>query len=150
MGDIAAAAPIQPLAQGIVTFPGGPPNIAFEGHGIVQQGGAAPVYVGMGHYVLFLDPGLPGLAGAIEPLPVFPLVLPIDPNVRTNIMPLGSGVPPLSGIYGIGFAWVASAVAGVGSIAIAIVLTNEALAMEDPDVGFQITIWKGLGGGPVL
>jgi hypothetical protein len=147
MGEIAASAPIQPLVQGLVTFPGGVPNIAFQGHGIIEVGGLAPVYIGPGHYLLSFDPGLIGLAGAVEPLPIPPQVLPIDPNVRTNIMPLGVGVPPISGIFGIGFAYVATA---AGAIAIDIVLTNPGLVPADPFNGFEIVIWKGLGGGPVL
>lgn len=150
MGEIAAAAPLQPLVQGFVSIiPGVPPTLEFDGHGIVEEGPLAPIYVGMGHYILFFDPGLPGLAGAVEPLPAFPQLLPIDPNVRTNIMPLGVGVPPVSGVSAIGFAYVASAIAGVGAIAIDIVLTNAAFIPLDPQRGFEIVIWKGLGGGPV-
>lgn len=145
MAEIASAAPIQPLVQGLVTIvPGAPPTLVFEGHGILQA-----VYVGAGHYVLFFDPGLPGLAGAVEPLPIFPLTLPTDPNVRTNIMPLGVGNPPVSGIFGIGFTYIASAIAGVGAIGISIVLTTAAFIPFDPQNGFEINIWKGLGGGPV-
>jgi len=139
-----AASPIQPIVEGLVTFPGGPPNIEFDGKGI-----SSILYIGMGHYILFFDEGLPGNSGAVPALPEFPLVLPIDPDVRTNIMPLGVGVPPVSGIQAIGIAYIASLVQGVGATAIDIVLTNAAFVGQDPQNGFEIIVWRGLGGGPV-
>jgi hypothetical protein len=146
MGEIAAAAPVQPLAQALITIvPGAPPTLKIHGHGFSQAS-----YASAGHYALQFDAGLIGIAGAIEPLPIPPQVLPIDPNVRTNIMPLGLGFLPLSGIFGIAFAYVVSPVNGVGAIIIDIVLTNAAFILEDPlGLAFEIVVWKGLGGGPV-
>jgi hypothetical protein len=64
-----AAAPVQPIVQGLISFvnpdvPGD--GISFFGIGVIQTGPNGPSYVGPGHYILTLDPGLPGDV-AIDP-----------------------------------------------------------------------------------
>lgn len=147
-----AAAPVQPLVQGLVTIvPGVPPTLVFDGKGIIETGVFRPHYTSAGRYILFFDPGLPGNAGAVEAIPELPLVAPADPNVRTSIMPIGVGVPPVSGIFAIGVFYLASLAVGVGVTGINIVMTTgPVFTPVDPSGGaFEITVWKGLGGGPV-
>jgi hypothetical protein len=96
------------------------------------------------------DVGLPGTAGAVEAIPELPLLLPIDPNVRTMVTPLGVGVPPVSGVSSIGVSYIASFNPLVGAIFVEVVLTNLLFVPVDPQNGFQIIVWRGLGGGPVL
>ena len=143
-----AAAPIQPIVEGIVTFPGGVgTKPVFDGKGVLQvQRVGAP----FGEYLFFLDPGLPGNAGAVPAVPEPPLLAPPDPDVRTMITPFGVGSPPLSGISSIGVEYVASLQPGVGATSIVVRLQNIAFVPTDPVNGFQIIVWRGLGGGPVL
>jgi hypothetical protein len=148
-----AAAPIQPIVEGLVTFPGGVGTQPFfDGKGvssIVRD----PATGGQGGYILTLDVGLPGNAGAVPfaasplepPLPVFAP----DPDVRTLVIPLGVGIPPLSGIASIGVSYISSALTGVGAPQIEVVLTNAVFIPHDPKGGFQIIVWIGIGGGPV-
>jgi hypothetical protein len=146
-----AAAPIQSIVEGFVTFPGGIPF--FDGKGvsaIVRD----PVTGGQGGYILTLDVGLPGNAGAVPfaapPLePPVPPAFPPDPDVRTMITPLSFGSPPLSNIVFIGVSYIPSALTGVGAPQIEIVLANPSSVPTDPVNGFQIIVWRGIGGGPV-
>jgi hypothetical protein len=140
-----AAAPIQPIVEGFVTFPGGVGTQPFfDGKGVssIVRGTAA-----FGDYILTLDVGLPGNAGAVPFGPSPPLAP--DPDVRTLIIPLGIGVPPLSGIASIGVSYIPSALPGVGAPQIEVVLANAAFITHDPQNGFQIIVWRGIGGGPV-
>lgn len=146
-----AAAPIQPIVEGLVTFPGGAGTQPFfDGKGVSSiVRGTAP----FGDYILTLDVGLPGNAGAVPfagapPLLPFPPPAP-DPDVRTLVIPLGVGVPPLSGIASIGVSYIPSALPGVGAPQVEVVLTNAAFIPNDPQAGFQIIVWRGIGGGPV-
>ena len=140
-----AAAPIQPIVEGLVTFPGGAPAISFDGKGVsaIARIAGHP----LGAYVLTLDEGLPGNAGAVPFGPSPPLAP--DPDVRTLILPIGVGVPPVSGVHAIGVAYNPSGISGVGAFQIFIVLTNMVFALVEPVNGFQIIVWRGLGGGVV-
>ena len=145
-----AAAPIQPIVEGIVTFPNGVGPIGqpfFDGKGVLQvlRTGAP-----QGSYAFILDPGLPGNAGAVPAVPEIPLLAPPDPDVRTMITPFGSGSPPMSGIATIGVSYLLSPLPGVGAFSILVVLENLGFIPTDPINGFQIVVWRGLGGGPVL
>ena len=88
-----AAAPIQPIVEGLVTFPAGPGGaVKFDGKGvsaIIRDGATG----GQGGYILVLDQGLPGNAGAVpfgpSPFPNAP-----DPDVRSMVTPIGFGLPP--------------------------------------------------------
>src|SRR5271166_3629581 len=101
-----AAAPIQPIVEGVVTFPGGVGTAPFfDGKGvsaIVRD----PATGGQGGYILTLDVGLPGNAGAVPfagPPPLIPFPpFALDPDVRTMILPIGIGSPPATGIASIG------------------------------------------------
>jgi hypothetical protein len=141
-----AAAPIQPIVEGFVTFPAGLGTAPFfDGKGVsaIVRGPGFP----FGVYILTLDVGLPGNAGAVPFGPSPPLAP--DPDVRTLVLPLGIGVPPLSGIASIGVSYLSSAAPGVGAPQIEVVLTNAAFIPEDPQAGFEIVVWRGIGGGPV-
>jgi hypothetical protein len=145
MSDFAAA-PIQPIVEGLVTFPAGPGGVVvFDGKGVsaIARGASA-----QGSYILTLDPGLPGNAGAVPFGPAPPLSP--DPDVRTLIQPLGAGAPPVTGIFTTGVSYIPSAVTGVGAPQVEVVLTDTAFAPLDPVNGFTIVVWRGLGGGVVL
>ncbi len=149
-----AAAPIQPIVEGLVTFPGGVGTQPFfDGKGVVSIV-RDPATGGQGGYIFTLDVGLPGNAGAVPfgqsplqpPLPPFPP----DPDVRTMITPLSfGGPPPLSNIVFIGVSYIPSALTGVGAPQIEVVLENPGAIPTDPVNGFQIIVWRGIGGGPV-
>jgi hypothetical protein len=139
MPDYASAAPVQPIAQGLVTFPLGPgPGmpVQFQGRGflLVARGALAD-----GDYVLTLDPGLRGNAGAVPagPLP------PPDPDVRTVVTPVGG--PLLSATVAIGIGYQTSPLFGVGATEVHVVTTNAAFVSHDPKLGFFIVVWRGQG-----
>lgn len=143
-----AAAPVQPIVEGIVTFPGGVGTTpVFTGKGIssiIRDGSV------QGSYILFFDVGLPGNAGAVPALPELPFVAPPDPDVRTLITPFGVGAPPLSNIATIAVSYIASLIPGVGAPAVNVVLTNLAFLPRDPVNGFLIVVWRGIGGGSIV
>jgi len=134
-----AAAPIQPLVQGLVTFPGGVGTTpVFTGRG-VSAITRDPAAGGFGGYILQLDPGLPGLAGALDPgTPLLP-----EPDARTTIITRGFGSPPFTPITGIAVSYLLSPVPGVGADRVEVVLTNVANTPTDPPGGFEIIIWRG-------
>ena len=95
----------------------------------------------MGSYLLTLDEGLIGNAGAVPPGPIPPM----DPDVRTLITTIGAGVPPLSGVTRIGVAYLTSLTSGVGATVVSVVMTNVAGVAADPEGGFYIVVWRGQG-----
>jgi|SRR5271170_3580110 len=144
-----AAAPIQPIVEGLVTFLAGVPH--FDGKGVVSIARGTSL---LGDFVLTLDVGLPGNAGAVPfgPPPIEPPVppaFPPDPDVRTLVIPFGVGSPPLSGIASIGVSYNLSPLPGVGVTEIEVVTTGLAFNPIDPPGGFMIVVWRGIGGGPV-
>jgi len=144
-----AAAPIQPIVEGVVTFPGGPGTQPFfDGKG-VSAITRAPGFL-FGAYILTLDVGLPGNAGAVPFAPSGPppLFAP-DPDVRTMVTPISTGSPPASFVQSIGVSYIPSALSGVGAPQIEIAITEAVFTLFDPAGGFQIIVWRGLGGGPV-
>jgi hypothetical protein len=143
-----AAAPIQPIVEGFITFPGGSGGpIVFLGKGVSQVTRDA-LTGGVGSYVLLLDTGLPGNAGAV-PAANAPLPTP-DPDVRTLVTPLGVGAPPSSGVAFIGVSYNPAAGPGIGARSVEIVLQAPGGAFIDPVGGVYVVVWRGLGGGPVL
>ena len=146
MTDYAAAAPVQPIVQGVVTFPNGLGTnpVVFDGKGvlpIVTRGASA-----QGSFILTLDEGLPGNAGAVPAVGLTPPPLPPDPDVRTVITCLAGPVPPpLSDISAIGVTYITSPVPGVGAFQIEVVTTNIAFLPTDPAGGFMIVVWRGQG-----
>lgn len=145
-----AAAPIQPIVEGIVTLSGGVPFFDGKGVSAIVRGGAL-----FGDFILTLDVGLPGNAGAVPFAPPHfapPIPAPFapDPDVRTLVTPFGIGNPPISGVASIGVSYIPSASPGVGAPQIEIVMTSAAGNPTDPAGGFMIVVWRGIGGGPVL
>lgn len=142
---ISDSAPLQVLAEGFVTFPGGVGTAPLLiSHGIESiSRGSTP----QGSFDLVLDRGLIGNAGAVEAVPEPPLAPPpTDPNVRTVVTLLG--VIP-TGVVTIGVSYILSLVPGVGARAISIVTSNIGLAQIDPVDGFAFLVLRGYGGGPV-
>jgi len=140
-----AAAPIQPIVSGFVTFPGGVATQPFfQGKGVssIVRGPSL-----QGLYILTLDVGLPGNAGAVPFGPSPPLAP--DPDVRTMVLPLAIGEPPLSTITSIGVSYIPSALSGVGAPQIEIAMTEPVFILADPPGGFQIIVWRGFGGGVI-
>jgi hypothetical protein len=139
-----AAAPIQPIVEGFVSYPGGVGTQPFfDGKGVsaIVRDGA------FGGFILTLDVGLPGNAGAV-PFGPSPPLLP-DPDVRTLVIPFGSNGIPLTGIGSIGVSYIPSAVTGVGAPQVEIVLCGSTLVPTDPVDGFEVVVWRGLGGGVI-
>jgi hypothetical protein len=133
-----AVTPFQPIVQGVVTFPAGvgpATPVEFNGEGVsaISRFPGFP----LGAYLLTLDEGLPGNAGAVPP-GVSPLS---DPNVRTMITVRGSGVPPISNISTIAVLYELSATPGVGANQILIVMQTFPPAFADPPAGFEIIVW---------
>lgn len=138
MTDYASAAPVQPIAQGRVFFPLGPGAgnpVSFDGKGILSIARGANA---QGDFVLTLDPGLRGNAGAVPPGPPPPP----DPDVRSLVTAVGGG---LSGISAIVVAYQTSAVPGVGATEVHVVTANAGFGPIDPALGLQIVIWRGQG-----
>lgn len=131
------AAPLQCIAQAIVTFaaPGG--AISFTGRGILAII-RDPAAGGQGGYFIALDPGLIGNAGAVPPVGVATL-----DTVRTVVTARGVGVPPVSGIATIAVSYIQSPVVGVGDPVIEVTMETIALAFADPPA-FEIIVFKGV------
>jgi len=110
--------------------------VQFEGRGFLSVvRGALPD----GDFVLTLDPGLIGNAGAISAGPPPPP----DPDVRTLVLPIGG--PILSGTAAIGVGYQTSPLPGVGATEVHVVTTNNVFISHDPKQGFFIVVWRGQG-----
>jgi hypothetical protein len=128
----------QPIVQGVVTFPSGvgPGSpVEFDGEGVSNIARLAGFPNGA--YVLTLDQGLPGNAGAVQPGGGFL----IDPNVRTMISCRGAGAPPNSIIVTTAVLYLLSPVVGVGANQILVVMETFPPALADPPAGFEIITW---------
>jgi hypothetical protein len=130
--------PFQPIVQGVITFPGGaapgsPVLWTGEGISFIERTPLVPT----GSYVLTLDEGLPGNAGAVQ-LGLAPI---LNPNVFTMVTPRGSGVPPASNIGTVGVLWVASFIPGVGDPRLVISTETIPLALADSPAGLEVIIW---------
>jgi hypothetical protein len=137
-----AAAPVQPILQGLVTTTGGVTR--FFGRGVE----AISHVSGSGLYRLVLEAGLPGNAGAVEPTPEGAL-LPAAPDTRTMITRrtnpnitselvtyvqsslVADGVPPPPD----------------GSLNVVVVLFIG--PPEQADADFEIITWTGVGSSPL-
>jgi hypothetical protein len=129
---------LQPIVQGVVTFPNGTGAgslVEFDGEGVSNIARLAGFPNGA--YVLTLDQGLPGNAGAVRPgaLPI------VDPNVCTMISPRGTGAVPNSIIVTTGVLYLLSPAPGVGADQILVVMQTFPLALADPPAGFEIITW---------
>jgi hypothetical protein len=133
-----AVTPFQPIVQGVVTFPNGVgPSTPVEFTGVGVSAISRAVGFPLGAYVLDLDEGLPGNAGAVQP-GASPIS---DPNVRTMVTVRGSGAPPISIISTTAVLYLLSPTPGVGADQVLIVMQTFPVALADPPAGFEIIIW---------
>jgi len=130
----------QPIVQGVVTFlPGIPTVPTFNGEGVSDI--ARPVGFPAGAYLLTLDEGLIGNAGAVPP-GANPL---IDNGVRTMVTTRGVLPVPTPNILTIAVAYLTSPIPGVGADQILIVMqTFPPLTLADPTGGFEVIVWRTL------
>ncbi len=149
-----AAAPIQPIVQGLLTVSGaavppplGPHIPTFQGKGVSSVTRTqTPTTI---LYTLFLDVGLPGNAGELQPGPGL-LGFETQPDARTLINIRGSATAPAPGGTTIASTGVAYGVIGPdgGLMAVLLVFTNAAQVAVDPTdavaSGVEIIVWKGL------
>lgn len=143
-----AAAPIQPIVQGLLTVAivAGSPVPTFEGKGVssVTRTVAGTDIV----YTLILDEGLPGNAGELQPGPT---ILGPQPDARTLINIRGSLANAVHGgtsIVATGVTYAQPSLADGGLTAVLLVFTDATPAAVDPmgtvASGVEIIIWKGL------
>lgn len=132
-----AVTPFQPIVQGVVTFDAlGNPVFDGEGISFISRIVGFP----LGAFILTLDEGLPGNAGAVPPG-----TSPInDPNVRTMITMRGAGVPPASNIVATAVLYALSPTPGVGADQLIIATQTFPLMLADPVAGFEIIVWRVL------
>ena len=132
-----AVTPFQPIVQGVVTIDAlGDP--VFTGEGLSEI--TRVVGFSLGAFLLTLDEGLPGNAGAVPPG-----LSPInDPNVRTMITMRGAGVPPATNIVATGILYLLNPVPDVGADQILITTQTFPLQLVDPVAGFEIIVWRVL------
>jgi len=128
-----AAAPAQPIVQGLLTARNLDASgvVTFFGIGIVQTGPNAPIYVGAGHYILTLDPGLPGDV-AIDP--------PFGRFMMTVRGPGGLLVGTPTAVDSKSINYIQNPVPGVGADKIEILLN------VDPETGLEIVLWRADAG----
>ena len=128
----------EPIVQGLVTFApvvlgGGP---VFNGRGVSSIVRAGAFLAGA--YILTLDAGLPGNAGAVPP-GVSPIA---NPDVRTIITTRGAALFPTPNIATIAVDYLLSPVPGVGADRILVVMQTIPAALADPTDGFEIVVWR--------
>jgi hypothetical protein len=132
-----AAAPVQPIVQGLLTVRGIEGFIlSFFGIGIVQTGPFAPVRVGAGNYILTLDPGLPGDVA-------------IDPPFGRQLLNVRSPMGTPTAVISKSIAYLTSPTLNptqVGANQIQIRLANLTPVGVDPEVGLEIILWRADAG----
>jgi len=149
-----AAAPIQPIVQGLLTVAivNGTPTPTFEGKGV---SGVTRTALPGGDivYTLTLDEGLPGNAGELQPGPT---IVGPQPDARTLINIRGSLTNVVVGgtsIVATGVTYAEPSLTDGGLATVLLVFTDTTPAAVDPmgavASGVEIIIWKGLGGGAV-
>lgn len=142
-----AAAPIQPIVQGLLTVDPVSHVPTFHGKGV-----SAVTRTAVGAdilYTLTLDEGLPGNAGELQPGPT---VLGPQPDARTLINIRGSLTNAIVGgtsIVATGVTYIAPSTSPDGGVTeVLLVFTNAVPAAVDPTgtvaSGVEIIIWKGL------
>lgn len=167
MTDYAAAA-VQPIVQGLITVSGLSGTVTFTGRGakLIPSLQPSPAGVGrdnthaQGVFVLTLDVGLPGNAGAVEPFPnnaVPPTLAPAAPLPRTLVdvrAPFVAGLPvpttltAVSVAYG-NFTGPASVTPPVdGSLTQVMVVVAAGAVLSDPFTpnanGLEVIVWAGV------
>jgi len=148
-----AVTPVQPIVQGLVTIPSGTPGgpVIFTGKGALPTVTRDPASgSGQGAFILTLDQGLPGNAGALQPLPDQPgATFPAVPDARTLVTVRGDPniAPPVTTITQIAVAYITSPTPGVGVTQIEIVLTIAGVGTDPVGTngnGFEVVVWKGV------
>ena len=131
--------PLEPIVQGVVTFPDGPGAgnpLIFTGEGVSDIARVAGFPLGA--YLLTLDEGLPGNSGAVPP----GTTIANNPFVRTMVTARGAGTPPFSGVASIAVGYIISPTPGVGANQILVTMQTVAPpALTDPAGGFEIIVW---------
>jgi len=125
-----AAAPSQPIVQGLLTVSGSTPT--FTGKGVESVTRSAS-----GDFVLQLDPGLPGNAGEL------------DPDQARSMVTLrgGSGSPPVTTITQTAVTYQDSGTADGGFDQVRVVFSIAGTATDPNGAaagGAEIVVWKGL------
>lgn len=132
-----AAAPVQPIVQGLLTVRGIEGFVlSFFGKGIVQTGPFVPQRVGAGNYILTLDPGLPGDVA-------------IDPPFGRQLLNVRALMGTPTAVVSKSIAYItspAAAAARVGANQIQINLANVGGTGMDPEVGLEIILWRADAG----
>jgi hypothetical protein len=124
----------EPIVQGVVTFEGGEPVWNGEGISAIERFAGFPV----GAFLLTLDEGLIGNAGAVPP-GANPL---IDNNVRTMVQTRGLLPVPTPNIITIAVVYLTSLAPGVGANQIGVIMQTSPLALADPTGGFEMIVWR--------
>jgi len=171
MTDYAAAA-VQPIVQGLVTITGNASGAlpVFTGRGALITGGSPPLPTAgrpvgfpVGVIILTLDVGLPGNAGAVEPVPAPvtfpPLLAPQAPLPRTLVTMRSptAGVPTTLDSVSVAYGNFTVPPTIDGSLTqIAITIGPAAGGLLDPVAtppgpspsgganGFEIVVWAGV------
>jgi hypothetical protein len=140
-----AAAPIQPIVQGLLTVDPVLLTPTFTGRGVSRV--TRTTAVGQILYTLFLDAGLPGNAGELQAGP--PIVGP-EPDARTLVTVRGSptnAIPGSTSIVSVGVFYGGLSPDG-GDTTILLVFTNAVPAAVDPTgavaSGVEVIVWKGI------
>lgn len=130
--------PLSPIVQGLVTFQGALAVPVFNGRGVSSVTRALGFPAGA--YVLQLDAGLPGNAGAV-PSGTTPIA---NPDVRTLLRPRMLVPPGVPNIVTMAVNYLTSPVPGVGADRILVVMQTNVppLALADPSGGFEIIVWR--------
>jgi hypothetical protein len=137
MADFAATA-FEPIVQGVVTINGA--ALTWEGVGLqaIERLGIHPA----GVYLLTLDEGLPGNAGAVPPgtAPV------VNPDVRTIITCRAPAPPLVNPIQTIGVLYLPLVpLPGVGCTFILIVMADNTNTLNDP-IAFEVNVFRVFNG----
>ena len=139
MSDFAATQ-LVPIVQGTMTIgPGGGP-LTWEGVGL--QAIQRAVGHAFGAYLLTLDEGLPGNAGAVPPgvLPV------LNPDTRSVITVRGPAPPAVNPIQTSSVLYLPVVpIPGVGCTELLIVMTDDTNTLNDP-VGFELQVYRVYNG----
>jgi hypothetical protein len=137
MSDFAVTQ-FEPIVQGVMTIAGGGGALTWEGVGL-EAIERAPGFA-FGAYILTLDEGLPGNAGAVPPgiLPV------LNPDVRSLITVRGPAPPAVNPIQTSSVLYVHN-LPGVGSTALLIVMADDTNTLNDP-LGFELQVYRVFNG----
>jgi hypothetical protein len=165
MADYAAAA-VQPIVQGLITVSAAGGTLTFTGRGakLVPSLQASPAGIGrdntnpQGVIVLTLDKGLPGNAGAVEPVPDVggvPAAGPHAPLPRTlvSLRAPSPGNPTTLDSVAVAYGNFTVPAPADGSLTqVEVVLATSAGALTDPfptggvsgSDGFEVIVWEGV------